>query len=1083
MIDMKTKESTSFGGDGDGEDWGPELRGIQIPNVSLRGFQLEPDPSYYEDEIPLAGELPIIAGAVVIPGNIAFLNQFFEVMLLLTNNAPAGTALVVKDVTAEIVLPAGQDNIPKTQDDPLRIALTESGSQSVVPVLNAADKSVNIPAQASGEGMFLVEGVREGTHQLNIEIKGMLAGMPTGPIHVKGKATGTVLVRNPTFSLTFGHPNVVRAGEEYSLFVTVNNTSTSDANLVTLNLPPNEIFGVTMIADSDESTPLGSVRFRTIKAGDSAVAEFKLIARKSGRVTAASFAGDNGVTGAFNLRMGIGENGIPLSPDSLILSGYVKHLPQGLLYEAMRVLGLAHSVATAPVLPAGVTRIPKSVVAQRAYELTEAGLRVQMGEPLLDAICGLLADWHGDVLQNVGFDGILNTTTAGAAFLIEVGKTTGNVCAPPPTGGPRAISAMQLSEADAWDRGRVVAVLFDRKIKTESANNAANYRLVYRTLNRDVMNFPKAVKVLPGRRIVEIFFEGTVSPFFDYDLILSGIKGLSLQPQEPGPARVPVITTLTTPGGIVSGTVRRGDGATIPYTEVLVREKFLVSEDLWSASFSVNTMRTMTDAEGNYQLDFVPLGSEPFAIETSDPETGQKGSTSARILTDRQHLKLDILLLGLGTLTGRVVRAEDQGPVERAAVEVSSLTTSGTFGATTDAEGRFTIRMVPVGTLNVTATSVSHFGSVAAQIASPGTVADITIPVYAKDATGSVMGRVYEADGRTAVPGVPVIITQTGSGGGTKHSNMMHTDRLGDYVVQGVPSGPVEIKTFRQETGENAGATTHVAPGVTSTVNLVFPGTATLVGTVYDHKGMPVSGAWVVAGITFAVTDSNGNFTIERVSVGSVDVSSVLPGVSAEVTYLKVEVGSPGEVVRLNITLPSASTSRGTIQGYARSHDGQPLAYQTVFIWDGLTTPVIVATNNAGFFSKEMPLGGYTVRIVNGDLTDGDMKDAALFIGGQTVTVELKLRGFGRVTGTVFQPDGTSPTIADVLITKTAFTAIGTPYQKTERYVSDKPSAAGPNGKFTIDKVRVGEFRLEASNAFNSRPSKRAGLAHPVRPL
>ena len=49
-----------------------------------------------------------LAGLVVIPGNIAFLNQFFSVMLTVVNVAPDGSTLIVRDIEAEITLPEGQ---------------------------------------------------------------------------------------------------------------------------------------------------------------------------------------------------------------------------------------------------------------------------------------------------------------------------------------------------------------------------------------------------------------------------------------------------------------------------------------------------------------------------------------------------------------------------------------------------------------------------------------------------------------------------------------------------------------------------------------------------------------------------------------------------------------------------------------------------------------------------------------------------------------------------------------------------------------------------------------------------------------
>src|SRR5207249_8582393 len=61
-----------------------------------------------DDEALSFGPPPINA-LLVIPGNIAFLNQFFSVLLVVSNVAPGGTPLVLRDVQAKITLPVGQD--------------------------------------------------------------------------------------------------------------------------------------------------------------------------------------------------------------------------------------------------------------------------------------------------------------------------------------------------------------------------------------------------------------------------------------------------------------------------------------------------------------------------------------------------------------------------------------------------------------------------------------------------------------------------------------------------------------------------------------------------------------------------------------------------------------------------------------------------------------------------------------------------------------------------------------------------------------------------------------------------------------
>jgi hypothetical protein len=56
-------------------------------------------------------DVPPVTGLVVIPGNVAFLNQFFSVLLMVTNVAPDGSLLELRDVTGTIALPTGSDRV------------------------------------------------------------------------------------------------------------------------------------------------------------------------------------------------------------------------------------------------------------------------------------------------------------------------------------------------------------------------------------------------------------------------------------------------------------------------------------------------------------------------------------------------------------------------------------------------------------------------------------------------------------------------------------------------------------------------------------------------------------------------------------------------------------------------------------------------------------------------------------------------------------------------------------------------------------------------------------------------------------
>ena len=81
----------------------PILPGLNVPNLNIEGILLEHEPLDYPIDIPP------IPGVLVIPGNIAFLNQF-------ANVAPPGSQLVVTSATAALLLSPGPDGTPGAVD-------------------------------------------------------------------------------------------------------------------------------------------------------------------------------------------------------------------------------------------------------------------------------------------------------------------------------------------------------------------------------------------------------------------------------------------------------------------------------------------------------------------------------------------------------------------------------------------------------------------------------------------------------------------------------------------------------------------------------------------------------------------------------------------------------------------------------------------------------------------------------------------------------------------------------------------------------------------------------------------------------
>ena len=87
--------------------------------------------------------------------------------------------------------------------------------------------------------------------------------------------------------LGHGHPDVVRADEEYNLQLTISNTSNAPANLVSIRLPGSKLIGTELVDPAAYQQTIDS-----LLPGDSEVLTFRLRSRITGRIVSTSARGD-----------------------------------------------------------------------------------------------------------------------------------------------------------------------------------------------------------------------------------------------------------------------------------------------------------------------------------------------------------------------------------------------------------------------------------------------------------------------------------------------------------------------------------------------------------------------------------------------------------------------------------------------------------------------------------------------------------------------------------------------------------------------------------------------------------------------
>lgn len=1017
----------------------------QIPNLQVVGFTLTVGDADRSKNLVV----PPIPGIVVIPGDIGFLNQMFSVMLLVGNVAPEGSGLVVDNLTGEIHLPAGNDTVIGSDDDPLRLAMTANGPAPGIKFiaqagadgkLGSADDVMTLAPGANGSAEYLVEGRREGTWVVEFNIAGTLHGLPVGPVNVTGRAAGSVLVRNPSFTLTFTHPEVVTAGEAYSLDVTVSNTSDSPANFVSVNLHQKDVTGATVVGDPAR-------QIDSIPAGESATVSFDLVSRVTGKVTAATLDTEDKVAGRFALKTAVGELGVPLSPDSLVLPAEANTLPASLRTEVLGLLGKAWAVATSPAvaLPKDVKRLSKQIVFDRAVQTAEAGFRIRLHEPMPDSVAQLAMDFIGSDFARLGsfhttpddlqfarndyiaFDDLRRRSVRGDG----VAAAVGSLLTPNLTSLGAAAFHQAFAEKVAYrpQHLSVLAVgngplpytisLVDAQGRRVGRADAKG-KVIKEIPFGDLVPFTNAGGTLVAQMIVLAAPDAG-----DYHVQFDPVAGVAatepfalslIVPTASGGLRHVVYSTLTAQT-LVASPFGPGD----PYHVVVdlplaggAQGPAAPSVDAAIVAPPPHVIGVVQQADKDVtRCEAIPLGRVLAVLFSSE--------VTAESVQDRRPAS-DITNFAM--VDNRVVGVSLQ-PGRRIA-----------FFGLRDGVGPFVPR-------SLTLSNVMD--------AAGRTMAAETAPVEMTAAyiAAVVNGRVIEADG-SPVPFADMrFIVWDGACGPVGVSAKPADDKGAfswDYIPQGVVpealSGPItldgispdRISAMNPATGDGRRVNFSVQRnGQRLNVNVVFLGRGTLKGQTLAEDNTPLKNTIVRAtsltdqSTYGATTDENGQFVFARVPVGNVFLEAVNEAASAKGSVSSL-IPLAGATVVTNVRMfdrssPTVTIKYGTATGHVLKGDGSsPASGVTVFAYyrassqPGVKCPNVemfecavgvARTDATGRFSfDQIPAG--QIRLATFDESTLQQGEASVLLAADgTVDANILLaQGLGTVNGSVVDSAG-----------------------------------------------------------------------------
>ncbi|PYK96334.1 MAG: hypothetical protein DME19_20025, partial [Verrucomicrobia bacterium] len=1030
----------------------PELQtaglNIQVQGINFQRVDLGEGPD-------LTLQIPPIPALMIIPGNIGYLNQFFSVQIFTENAAPPNSGLSVFNVRAEVILPPGPDQIASTNynvpgDDPLRFARIGPDKiiQSIQPVvrpgpdgqIGSADDIGRLYPGETGQAEFLVEGLQEGLHVMNLNLTADLDGLAAGTIKITGKAAGSVLVKNPKFSLAFTHPRTIRSGEPYSATVTVLNTSTTVANLVSVTLAGASLSGG--VLESPET-----VQLDTIQPGQTATATFRIRSQRTGSISFSNLTtGDDSVQGRFRLSMGIDERGVALSPDTIGMPDYVNALPTGVLDGAIRVLGQALSVATAPQPPPGVKPVASSIVTRRVLELAEAGQRLRYGDGTNRVLTDLLLDWQGGRVFNDGFDQILRATDAGREFrdvVMEAQEAADNLDG---TGRLAERAADLAGRGESWAIASINDSQIDLSLSQGSALagldksdvvQALGYRgqrghwLTASTLNSQLatLNFHWQVN-------------GTVAQA-ELAALLITTNGTARQwrwsvPNPPQGACY-VFNASDPTGGLHADTNCDGtvdailSGTATPINE-LPPALVTVFQDP-----TVQAGRPFPSCEGNanilnYGTVLAILFSKPMTQESVnilDAYRFDNGNTAGSVqVQPGGRVALINMRLPFGAIHPRSITISGVSDVRGHPLTTVTRPVGSSLTEGIALHGRVVrVDSSPAGGIPVTLTMhdsvVSGDGceSVNVRVAQMFTddagsfdfdfvLAGMSYTVAATDTSGLSRDTIQAlldstTDGAVAREKLLALANQPGAQGSL----------LADFGANSLPQAIAAAEGLDRAILRDSLPANSPRTGSEVPVALRFRGRATVVGQVFSPDGQtPVQG---VAVNLFPdpdsrelgrglFSDSNGRFAFQGVPLG---LFSVVAQRGGEVPRTVLgELSVPGQTTNVTINLNSLVTvvTRTDMRGRVFETDGvTPHAGAQVFVGNfingrlGNLVAAVTADANGFWSANQIPVGTYDVAAVSVDGKRKGVRNGVGAVAGAVSQVNLTLQGSAAVIGRV----------------------------------------------------------------------------------
>ncbi|MHC4959711.1 MAG: carboxypeptidase regulatory-like domain-containing protein [Planctomycetota bacterium] len=505
------------------------------------------------------------------------------------------------------------------------------------------------------------------------------------------------------------------------------------------------------------------------------------------------------------------------------------------------------------------------------------------------------------------------------------------------------------------------------------------------------------------------------------------------------------------PAAGVSGVVLRPDGQ--PATGAHVRRRFAARG--FNSMIGGTEPSAFTDAQGRFDLRGFRQGTDLELVATHRA-FGASKAIKAKAGTDTD---VTLRLAAPVSLGGAVVDEEGQ-PVANVKIRASLKAKGrrGAFGADaiapglTDALGRFTIRNVGVGEMNVSFTH-DDYETVQVTHAVDGSQPTVDLGSTTMRRGNGIAGVVVDSEGRPRA-GVVVNATWGGTGGGFEPSRTQRTwggattDALGRFAMYGLRDGPYRLMLGR---GDLYADRPLVRTG-TVDVRLVALSGATLQGRVVA-AGLPVEGAFVQAHVTGvdrkrqnwfdsldgSRTDKDGRFALRRLPPKGA-FTLMIRHTSYKTTWLEgITAAHDGRTFALDAGI--------TLAGVVAEPDGTPVGNANVAVHiDGKQAKWARTGADGRFEFGGLETGLFEVQVAGS--TEGHIKSGLVGVKAGDSEIRIVVERGLEIAGTITSARKQVVFRVEVIAADGATAA---------------DSWAAPGRKFRVRGLRPGRYTLRIS--------------------